>query len=206
MARLLTVINERKKICEDYREMLEQEYVAAQREVYKKKLEEEQAIPSVVVPEITTNLLRAKQRDLKLGIDNTDYIREAVEIAAKRASLKMELREKYNYKDKVILSPGEEAKDVPEEKIVRKFQSGIQEQLKSGQMKISQEEVLRSHIKNWRMLDLRQRRKILGALNAQRSRDAKAEFLKELNLLGQKIAFDNMQQRLSSPTQKSAAV
>jgi large subunit ribosomal protein L47 len=59
-----------------------------------------------------------------------------------------------------------------------------------------QEEVLRTHITNWRSLNLKQRKIILGFLNAKRSKDAKTSFLKELKILGQKIAHDQAQSRI----------
>ena len=59
-----------------------------------------------------------------------------------------------------------------------------------------QEEVLRTHITNWRSLNLKQRKIILGFLNARRSKDAKASFIKELKILGQKIAYDQAQERI----------
>ena len=40
MARLLTVVNERKKIREQYRRHLEEEYIAEQRQAYEQKLAE----------------------------------------------------------------------------------------------------------------------------------------------------------------------
>jgi len=42
---------------------------------------------------------------------------------------------------------------------------------------------LRAHIKNWRMLSLKQRRIVVNFLNARRAKDAKSEFYKELSLL-----------------------
>jgi hypothetical protein len=54
----------------------------------------------------------------------------------------------------------------------------------------TQNEILKSHVKNWKSLNLKQRKIILGFLNARRSQAAKAEFRKELRILGQKIAFD----------------
>jgi large subunit ribosomal protein L47 len=48
---------------------------------------------------------------------------------------------------------------------------------------------LKSHIKNWKSLNLKQRKIVLGFLNARRSKDAKSSFVKELKILGQKIAF-----------------
>ncbi len=38
------------------------------------------------------------------------------------------------------------------------------------------------------MLNLKQRKIILGFLNARRAKDSKSAFLKELKILGQKIA------------------
>jgi len=40
-------------------------------------------------------------------------------------------------------------------------------------------------------LDLKARRVIVNYLNARRARDAKKEFIRELNLLAQKISYEN---------------
>jgi large subunit ribosomal protein L47 len=56
--------------------------------------------------------------------------------------------------------------------------------------------VLRVHIKNWKQLNLKQRKIILGFLNAKRSKDAKAAFIKELKILGDKIAQDQIKSRI----------
>ena len=42
----------------------------------------------------------------------------------------------------------------------------------------TQMEILKSHIKNWKSLNLKQRKIILGFLNARRSKDAKNTFVK----------------------------
>jgi large subunit ribosomal protein L47 len=52
----------------------------------------------------------------------------------------------------------------------------------------TQNEILKAHITNWKSLNLKQRKIILGFLNARRSKDAKSTFVKELKILGQKIA------------------
>ena len=44
-------------------------------------------------------------------------------------------------------------------------------------------------------MNLKQRKIILGFLNARRSKAAKAEFKKELRILGQKIAFEEAKNR-----------
>lgn len=194
MARLLTVMSERKKYCEEYRKKLEDEYIAQKHKVFVEKLTEEQKLKEkeVKTPEITHNLIRAKYRDLKRGMDNTEYIKEALKLDEDKQQHKKYLADTYDYKNKKILKKDEKIEGLDENKIIRQFESGFMEQIKSGRLKISQEEVLRSHVKNWKMLNLKQRRIILGFLNARRAKDAKSEFLKELNLLGQKIAFDNL--------------
>lgn len=61
-----------------------------------------------------------------------------------------------------------------------------------------QEEILRAHIKNWKSLNLKQRKIILGFLNSRRAKDAKSAFLKELKILGQRIAHDQMKGRIQN--------
>ena len=50
--------------------------------------------------------------------------------------------------------------------------------------KKSQKDILRAHVKNWADLDLKQRRKMLGHIQAQRAMHAKEIFLKELAAVG----------------------
>ncbi|KAL4470263.1 hypothetical protein ABPG74_011874 [Tetrahymena malaccensis] len=197
MARLLTVVNERKQIRENYRKHLEEEYVAQQREQYEKLLQEEKEKNKyqAYVPELTQKVLRAKYRDLKRGIDNTDYIKQAAEIEQSKAQLKQELEEKYDYKNKKLVDASQEVED--ENSVIRSFSSGFLKQLEEGRVKISQEEVLRSHVKNWKMLNMKQRRVVLNFINARRARDAKSEFLKELNVFAQKVAHDNLLSRIT---------
>lgn len=198
MARLMTVINERKKICEDYRKQLEDEYVEKQRKEYEVKLGEEnkKKESEPLVPEITQKLFEAKFRDLRRGVDNTEYIAEAVQKIKQKTDARKRLDEKYNYKVKKIAKIDETVDEKEKDSVVQQFKSGVEWQLDTQNFKISQEEVLRSHVKNWKMLNLKQRRIVLGFLNARRAKDAKSEFLKELNLLGQKIAYDNAQKRV----------
>ena len=198
MARLLTVINERKKICEDYRKHLEDEYVEKQRKEYEVKLalENKKKEEEPLVPEITQKLVEAKFRDLRRGVDNTEYIAEAVQKIKQKTEAKKILDQKYNYKVKKIAKIDEKVDEKEKDSVVQQFKSGVEWQLDTQNFKISQEEVLRSHVKNWKMLNLKQRRIVLGFLNARRAKDAKSEFLKELNLLGQKIAYDNAQKRV----------
>lgn len=71
----------------------------------------------------------------------------------------------------------------------------IDKQLSTGVYKLSSSEILAAHVKNWKMLNLKQRRVVLNFINARRAREAKSEFLKELSLLGQKIAYDDIQRQ-----------
>lgn len=59
----------------------------------------------------------------------------------------------------------------------------------------TQNEILKAHIKNWKSLNLKQRKILLGFLNARRSKDAKSTFVKELRILGQKIAEEELKGR-----------
>jgi large subunit ribosomal protein L47 len=59
----------------------------------------------------------------------------------------------------------------------------------------TQEEILRSHVSNWKQLNLKQRKIILGFLNAKRSKDAKLSLVKELKVLGQKLAHEEIKER-----------
>lgn len=44
------------------------------------------------------------------------------------------------------------------------------------------------YVKNWGELDLRQRRRVMGHVNAQRAMHAKEVFLKELSAIGRKMS------------------
>lgn len=134
--------------------------------------------------------MREKYRDLRKGVDNTNYIQRAVDKINEKNEHKSYLAEKYDYKNKKIVPQDSEAPN--DGTTIRQFSSIFQEQLKSGNHKISEEEVLRAHVKNWKMLNLKQRRIVINFLQARRARDAKKEFMKELDLLAQKIVHDEM--------------
>ena len=54
-------------------------------------------------------------------------------------------------------------------------------------VKLTQKDILKMYVGNWASLDLKQRRKVMGFIQAQRSKHAKEIFLKELALLGRKM-------------------
>ena len=86
---------------------------------------------------------------------------------------------------------------------MRRFKSQVLDQLNSGEdTKLPIQEVLAQHVKNWKQLNMKQKRVVLNFINARRARESKSEFIKELSLLGQKIAHDNIQEQVA----KTAAV
>lgn len=86
------------------------------------------------------------------------------------------------------------------EKKIEPFKSFWEYQTASIGERPLQEEVLRTQIKNWKSLNLKQRKIILGFLNARRSKDAKSAFVKELKILGEKIAYNEMKERVQKKT------
>jgi large subunit ribosomal protein L47 len=85
----------------------------------------------------------------------------------------------------------------------KNFKSFWEYEMQIGERPL-QEEVLRSHVRNWKSLNLKQRKIILGFLNARRSKDAKAAFIKELKILGDKIAQDQVKERIDNAEAKPA--
>ena len=57
-------------------------------------------------------------------------------------------------------------------------------QLDSGETDMTNLEMLQAHVKNWKSLTLKERRKVTNLINVKRNKDAKVEFMKELDLLG----------------------
>ena len=60
--------------------------------------------------------------------------------------------------------------------------------LATTRVQLSQKDILKMYVGNWQQLDLKQRRKVMGYVQAQRSKHAKEIFLKELSALGRKMS------------------
>lgn len=60
----------------------------------------------------------------------------------------------------------------------------------STRVNLSQKELLQMYVGNWGEMDLKQRRKVMGYVQAQRSKHAKEIFLKELSALGRRMGQD----------------
>ena len=59
--------------------------------------------------------------------------------------------------------------------------------LAQAKVKLTQRDILKMYVGNWAQLDLKQRRKVMGYVQAQRSKHAKSIFLKELSAIGRKM-------------------
>ena len=152
------------------------------------------------LPKVNFHLIRRKYEALKAGKDNVNYIQESVEYRKSKRELNEYLKTKYDYKNKTVIDPTHMRADTFEKikaennpNHIIKFTSMIQEQLKTNKLKVGHEEVLRAHVRNWWMLNQKQRRTVLGLISARRSRDAKEEFIKELGQLAQRIAYEKNQ-------------
>jgi large subunit ribosomal protein L47 len=163
MSRLLTVVNERKKLRAEYRIHLENEYVAD------RKAEELEAF------------MRKRKQLISKGVKNIPMTPEETRKYLRDRSTHQEnklIKEKEKLlslqeSDEATLAPTMSAEDV--------------EFLATTRVKLSQKEILKMYVGNWQQLDLKQRRKVMGYVQAQRSKHAKEIFLKELSALGRKM-------------------
>ena len=57
--------------------------------------------------------------------------------------------------------------------------------------KLSQRDILKMHVKNWRDLDMKSRRRVMGHVQSQRAMHAKEVFLKELAAVGGAVKGKN---------------
>jgi hypothetical protein len=65
------------------------------------------------------------------------------------------------------------------------------ELLASTKVKLTQKDILRSFVGNWATLTLKQRRQVMGHVQAQRAVHAKHVFLKELATIGRRLEKNN---------------
>ena len=161
MSRLLTIVNERKKIRGEYRRHLEEEYVA------ERKAEEQ----------------TAREEAASLARENGE---SAAMMSHEVAEMLKERDQRRSDRFQVV-----------REELVSKLQGGdgskaiaplLDEEdvafIAQSRQKMTQKDILRSHVKNWADLDLKQRRKVMGHIQAQRAKHAKEIFLKELAAIG----------------------
>jgi large subunit ribosomal protein L47 len=72
------------------------------------KLAAEAVKPTIPLPEITHELLRAKFKDLKKGVDNLDYIKKSLELTRLKKERREHLNQKYDYELKKIAPLGQD--------------------------------------------------------------------------------------------------
>lgn len=163
MARLLTIVNERKKIRNEYRRHLEAEYIQKrQREEAKQE---------------TAKIMSDREQGLK-----TPFINKEIKALMQK---KIDSRNNQIKRSKSAL--------------YKKFHSAKEDETKSpaplldptdirmlagNRYKMSQKEILRRHVSNHKELDLKQKRQVMGHIQAQRAMHAKEIFLKELASVG----------------------
>lgn len=134
MARLLTVVNERKKLRNEYRRHLEDEYIA------KKKAEEFAAQKAEAEKAGTKPPLSPEELKAKL----TERFKKKQDVIEK----KFEGMKDRLVKEETAASPLLNETDL--------------KLISTAQTKLSQADILKMYVKNWGELDLRQRRKVMG--------------------------------------------
>jgi len=175
MSRLLTVVNERKKIRNEYRAHLEDEYIAEKKAEEKAQFEEElmarreRGEETELTPhEIGQKLREAHRKKIEQYQEVTEELLERFD----GASPSERAQEKWAAQGQ---SPRLRAPLLVEEDMLM---------LAQGRVKLSQKDILKMHVKNYAELDLKQRRKVMGHIQAQRAMHAKEVFLKELATIG----------------------
>ena len=193
MRRITYIITERQNVCNAYRKHLEDVYCTELKDKLKDNYQEFKN-EHKLSPPISYSLLRAKFEALRKKKDDLKYIEGEVSLEDRKIQLKDYLRERYAYGKKKFINPEntnpEKLKSLNKDDYIMTFKNQIEVQLSENKTRMSQEEVLRAHVKNWKVLNLKQRRVVLHYLNDRRSKDAKSAFIKELNLLAQKIAYE----------------
>lgn len=138
MARLLTVVNERKRLRTEYRLHLENEYIQKQKE------EEMKAF------------LEKREKLEARGVKNLPKTAEEL-----RAEL-------FAHKDRQAARLKEEREKIKESQLSEETAMAAQlddkdiDFLASMRVKLSQKEILQMYVGNWMELDLKQRRKVMG--------------------------------------------
>lgn len=155
MTRLLTVVNERKKLRNEYRSYLEDQYITRKKAEEKAKyLEEIQARrergeETEYTPEELATLFREKRRQKreKLNKEKTELL-ERFDGASKQAQ---------TIRKQTGSPPRLRAPLLQEQDMLM---------LAQGRVKLSQKEILKMHVKNHADLDLKQRRKVMAHIQS----------------------------------------
>ncbi len=177
MARLLTVVNERKRLRSQYRIHLEDEYI---RKIKEREFNE---------------FLANRDRMAASGVKNIPLT--DAEVVQKLKSKEKERMEKFATAREQITKNSKEGAAAPmlgDEDLDFVAQTKVE---------LSQRDILKMYVGNWAKLDLRQRRKVMGYVQAQRSKHAKQIFLKELSAIGRKMDRQTKNQNQEALVAKS---
>lgn len=100
-----------------------------------------------------------KYIELTKDKNDTDYIQKYINKQNALQKHKANLRQKYDYKNKKIVDRSKlsqkQLNNIDSDSTIFKFTSSFQDQYERDVKKISQEEILRQHIKNWGDLELK---------------------------------------------------
>ena len=162
MNRLLTVVNERKKLRSEYRRHLEDQYIGM------KKTEERE--------QVEAEIMKLREQGIKTPMTED----EQREFLRKRSENRHQQIEKTLNEMKAAA----EREDTAIAPLITDKDFNI---LTQAKVNLTQNEILKMYVKNANELDLKQRRTVYGAIQAQRAKHAKEVFLKELSALGRKL-------------------
>ena len=160
MARLLTVVNERRKLRNEYRKHLEDQYISERKA--EEKAQEKAQLDKLRAMGVKTPRTAEEEK--------AEYKRE-------RERKQEELKQKYEELQAVV----------KKEEVAPLIEDRDLQLMATAKVKMTQTEILRMYVKNVAEMDLKTRRTVMGHINAQRAMHAKEVFLKELAGLGRKM-------------------
>ena len=163
MARLLTIVNERKRLRAQYRIHLEDEYI--------KKIKEREF----------NEFLAKRDQMAARGEKNLPMTDE--EVKRKLKSLEQGRMTKMTAARDQITESTKDGKST----VAPMLDDADLDFLAQTKVKLTQRDILKMYVGNWSQLDLKQRRKVMGYVQAQRAKHAKQIFIKELSAIGRKM-------------------
>ena len=173
MSRLLTVVNERKRLRSQYRMHLEDEYIKEQKD----KEREQFLAERKRLEELGVTPLPQTNREIGYMLKKKDE-KKAEELSKARVDIKQSIEES---EQSGTIAPLMNEEDI--------------DFLAQTKVKLNQKDILKMYVGNWAELDLKQRRRVMFHIQKQRSKHAKQIFLKELSAIGRKLdrqtKFDN---------------
>lgn len=172
MARLLTVVNERKKLRNEYRAELEDKYIEEMQKADKNS--------EYYKNEKMKEVLRAKSQKIRRSLIRED---KAMDERFKQST---------NYTGRDVEKDGEALVNLAPTLTPKDMRF-----IASNQVKMPQKDIMKLYVGNYHQLTLKQRRQVASFIQAQRSKHAKEIFLKELSAIGRN--FNNQANNADAP-------